>query len=471
MLMVTKKLFASRCFLLLTLFIQIPLAISGGNSNLNQSPIRAFEYRPSSDNPNQGQNNSPTTHQCAPNQCPEQTKQPRQPVKTTPPSTLKPQANTPQSNQPIPMQPTRRFATPLPTESQPYEPKQLLLFFADPAIANTRVQTIRATLKLTPSERTQLKTIGGELVVYDIQQNDLTNLKKELAMTAPEAIVEYNFYYQSLNGPRQYFQQKIKLPKPPSTSNHKTAIGIVDTAVAKTPALAHVNITQKRFIPTSNKPSTATHGTSIALLIAGKDNQHHFYGVSPNSPLYVADIMRKVNQRNNTNSKLLAQALDWLISQQVKVINLSLGGPKDAIMSAIFRQLSKQPVIIVAAAGNSGPKAPPSYPAAYPNVIAVSATNANNAIYRYANRGNYIDLVAPGEDVWVPVSNSGQYVSGTSFSAALVSGVVSQLLASNTKTNTQQAKQSLCKHAIDLGATGPDDQFGCGLLQHFNPEY
>jgi subtilisin family serine protease len=71
--------------------------------------------------------------------------------------------------------------------------------------------------------------------------------------------------------------------------------------------------------------------------------------------------MRKVNQRNNTNSLLLALALDWLVAQQVKVINLSLGGPKDEIMSTIFKLL-KKPIVLVTAAGNSGPKALTSFP-------------------------------------------------------------------------------------------------------------
>jgi subtilisin family serine protease len=120
----------------------------------------------------------------------------------------------------------------------------------------------------------------------------------------------------------------------------------------------------------------------------------------------------------------------------VKVINLSLGGPKDEIMSTIFKLL-KKPIVLVTAAGNSGPKALTSFP----GVIAVIASNANNQIYRHANQGNYIDIAATGEDIWVPITNSGQYVSGTSFSAALASGVIGKLISVHATTNTEGIKQ------------------------------
>jgi hypothetical protein len=81
-----------------------------------------------------------------------------------------------------------------------------------------------------------------------------------------------NYYYQSLKGPRQYFPKKIKMVKPTNTNN-KIPIGIVDTAVMQTPALAHATIAQKNFISTSNKLANTTHGTAVALIIAGKDEK------------------------------------------------------------------------------------------------------------------------------------------------------------------------------------------------------
>lgn len=451
--------------LFLFMLVQLPLALSATtdtNREPAQAPIRVLEYK--------FPRNTPQEPMCAPGQCPESTTpRDRRPQKLPTPTKLTPKKLSPAGGTSIPVRPAAKFIPPLPVDGQPNVPKQLLLLFPNSGIANTRIQAIKQQYGLSPIEHINLDALSAELVVYNTDERSPLDLKKSLGRIAPEATIELNYYYLSLKGPRQYFSKKIKMAMPANTNN-KIPVGIIDTAVKKTPALAHATIVQKNFTSPSNKQANTTHGTSVALLIAGKDEKNSFYGVTPESPLFVASIMRKVNQHNNTNSLLLAQALNWLVTQQVKVINLSLGGPKDAIMANIFTQLKKQPIVLVAAAGNSGPKAPPSYPAAYPGVIAVTASNANNQIYRHANQGSYIDITAPGEDIWVPITNSGQYVSGTSFSAALASGVISKLISTHAVTNAESIKKMLCDQAIDLGVTGHDNTYGCGLLQNMAPQ-
>lgn len=126
-----------------------------------------------------------------------------------------------------------------------------------------------------------------------------------------------------------------------------------------------------------------------------------------------------------------------------------------------------RPVAVVAAAGNGGPAAPAMFPAAYPGVIAVTATDSANQVYAQANRGTYLMLTAPGVDVWVPLSAGGRYVSGTSFAAALVSGGIAVKLARNVRSSVVAAE--MCRHASDLGDPGRDPVFGCGLLQLARP--
>ena len=89
-------------------------------------------------------------------------------------------------------------------------------------------------------------------------------------------------------------------------------------------------------------------------------------------------------------------------------------------------------IILVAAAGNAGPNSPPLFPAADPNVIAVTATDEDDRIFRAANRGNHIAVAAPGVDLWLPTLD-GDYrmTSGTSFAAAEVSGVIALMLERN----------------------------------------
>ena len=124
--------------------------------------------------------------------------------------------------------------------------------------------------------------------------------------------------------------------------------------------------------------------------------------------------------------------------------------------------------IIVAAAGNGGAKAPFAYPAAYPEVIAVTATDIADHLYPNANRGRYIAIAAPGVDVLVPSGDHAhQLVSGTSYAAAHVTGIVALMIERNPSLTASAARLALSAAAVDLGPPGPDDQFGAGRVNAF----
>src|SRR3546814_9491455 len=91
---------------------------------------------------------------------------------------------------------------------------------------------------------------------------------------------------------------------------------------------------------------------------------------------------------------------------------------------------------LVAAAGNEGPHAAPVFPAGYPSVLAVTAVDASLQPYRHANRGDYIDLAAPGVDVWsARRGQGGRYNSGTSFAAPFVAAAAALVLRSEEHTS------------------------------------
>ena len=118
-----------------------------------------------------------------------------------------------------------------------------------------------------------------------------------------------------------------------------------------------------------------------------------------------------------------------------------------------------------AAAGNDGPGAPPAYPAAHPDVIAVTAIDERSNLYDHANIGAYVDLAAPGVDVMTAASG-GAYdlASGTSFAAAHVSGVVALMLARSPRLTRERALAGLTASASDLGPPGRDERFGAGCV-------
>jgi len=122
-------------------------------------------------------------------------------------------------------------------------------------------------------------------------------------------------------------------------------------------------------------------------------------------------------------------------------------------------------MVLIAAVGNAGPKSPPLYPAADPNVIAVTATDTEDALFSGANRGNYIAVAAPGVDILAPAPDGAyQFTTGTSVAAAEVSGVAALLIERNPALTPADVRRILTSTAKDLGPKGKDRDFGAGLV-------
>jgi subtilisin family serine protease len=164
-----------------------------------------------------------------------------------------------------------------------------------------------------------------------------------------------------------------------------------------------------------------------------------------------------------SNSYVILKALDYAGLHGAQIINMSFAGPKDPIVDRAIAAAAEKGIILVAAAGNAGAKSPPLYPAANPNVIAVSATDAHDKLFEASNRGSYIALAAPGVDILLPAPDGKyQMTSGTSFSAAYVSAAAALVLERNPALKPEQVRATLVKTARDLGSPGRDDLFGAG---------
>jgi subtilisin family serine protease len=101
-------------------------------------------------------------------------------------------------------------------------------------------------------------------------------------------------------------------------------------------------------------------------------------------------------------------------------------------------------------------------------VIAVSATDAQDKLFAASNRGNYIAVAAPGADIFLPAPDGKyQMPSGTSFSAAYISGLAALVLERNPAEKPEEVRAVLMKTAHDLGAPGRDDLFGAGEADAF----
>jgi len=165
---------------------------------------------------------------------------------------------------------------------------------------------------------------------------------------------------------------------------------------------------------------------------------------------------------------VILRGLDYAAEHGAQIINMSFAGPKDPLIERGIAATAARGILMVAAAGNAGAKSPPLYPAANPNVIAVSGTDAQEKLFAASNRGNHIAIAAPGTDIFLPAPDEKyQITSGTSFSAAYVSGVAALVLERNPALKPNDVRAILMKTARDLGAPGRDDQFGAGNADAF----
>ena len=161
----------------------------------------------------------------------------------------------------------------------------------------------------------------------------------------------------------------------------------------------------------------------------------------------------------------ILKGIDWSVRQGARIINMSFAGPRDPRSSARSRRAYDKGIVLIAAAGNAGPKSPPLFPGADPYVIAVTATDVDDKLFTGANRGKYISVAAPGVDILVPAPEGDyQITTGTSVAAAEVSGIVALLLERNPKLTPADIRRILTASAKRLGPGERDDNFGSGLI-------
>ncbi|MGZ8411020.1 MAG: S8 family serine peptidase, partial [Hyphomicrobium sp.] len=189
-------------------------------------------------------------------------------------------------------------------------------------------------------------------------------------------------------------------------------------------------------------------------------------GLLPGAHIAAAAIF-EVNEQGKSiaTARALLQAVEWMSEQGVEVINVSLAGPDNGIVRLATERALQQGLMLVAAAGNGASATERAYPAAYQDVIAVTAISADGKVYPYANRGPYIDFAAPGVRLWTAVPDGGRFQSGTSFATPYVTSMVALTLAGGADGNVEAVRSRLRQDVLDLGAPGRDDVFGWGLVR------
>ncbi len=256
-------------------------------------------------------------------------------------------------------------------------------------------------------------------------------------------------------------------------------VAIVDTGIdLKHPDLqANIKGGINTIYPWKSPNDDNGHGTHVAGIVAAINNSIGVIGVGPNIDLYAVKVL---GANGSGYLSDVIEGLDWVVQQKQTqggdwVINMSLGTSADiqSFHDAILRAYNAG-ITMVAAAGNTGGAV--TYPAAYPEVIAVSATDQNNQLASWSSRGPEVDLSAPGVSIYSTYKGQTYAtLSGTSMAAPHVTGVAALVLDRKTcdfnldgVCSPLEVQQKLEQSAIDLGDSGKDNLYGSGLVNAVN---
>ncbi|MHB0938511.1 MAG: S8 family peptidase [Armatimonadota bacterium] len=242
-------------------------------------------------------------------------------------------------------------------------------------------------------------------------------------------------------------------------------VAVVDTGIDLTHPDLAANIvgSYNAIDPGKSANDDNGHGSHVAGTIAAVDNTIGVLGVAPQASLLAVKVL---NRQGNGYYSDIIEGIGWSVDNGAQVINMSLGGTYDssALHAAIINAVNAG-VVVVAAAGNSGPgDNTVNYPAKYAEVIAVSATTSSNTIASFSSRGAQVELAAPGASIYSTYKGGGyNTLSGTSMASPHVAGAAALVLAAGV-SGVDNVRTRLRQTADDLGAAGKDNLYGYGLV-------
>jgi subtilisin family serine protease len=344
----------------------------------------------------------------------------------------------------------------------------------DGALSDAQADELARRHHLERLQSQNFPLIGGTIGLFRIvDRRPAETVSRELAADAGVRSVQPNFRYVlqdqkaalTAGDPGQYAVTELRLPEAHKLADGtNVTIAVIDSGIdVKHPELA--NSIAESFDALGSKEGPHVHGTGVAGAIA---SHARLMGSAPAARILAIRAFGKVSSGAESTSFVILRGMDYAAAHGAQIVNMSFAGPKDALIERGVAALAARGIVMVAAAGNAGAKSPPLYPAANANVIAISATDAQDKLFVASNRGGYIAVAAPGVDVFLPAPDDKyQITSGTSFSAAYVSGLAGLMLERNPALKPEELRAILIKTARDLGSPGRDDLFGAGEADAF----
>ena len=278
---------------------------------------------------------------------------------------------------------------------------------------------------------------------------------EELEAVEPSSTVGVNHLYRPATDETlsRFVYAPSLLQWPALGCRTRAPVGMLDTGIAAD-ALPG-NVIARDFF--EGDPPSRKHGTDVAAVLLDPT-------LLAGTELYSAGVIeRQADGSAAASVDSMIKALDWLSTQGVRIVNISLTGPYNKLLDRSVGQAATSGMVIVAAVGNDGAMAEPRYPAALNDVIAVTAVDANRNIFSSAVQGGHVDLAAPGVDILIVASGQARFATGTSMAVPYVTAVI----ATDPELATRpvaEVRAALKARAQDLGPPGDDPIFGSGLV-------
>jgi hypothetical protein len=381
----------------------------------------------------------------------------------------------PQGSRRPPQRATRRGPSGVP----PANERRLLPDEVVIEVSNTtsarQIDALQRRFRLTRIEFQRSQLTGTTLYRWRIpDRRSVSSVVRALETDAVVASAQPNYLFTLQQGaeaaasegdPAQYALVKLHLPQAHGLAKgDNVLVAVIDSGIdASHPELAGSIAGTFDALDSPAKPHA--HGTAIAGLIAAHSR---LMGAAPGARILAVQAFDPAGATAQGTTFNILKGLDWAAAHGARVINMSFAGPPDPAIHRSLEAARKKDIVLIAAAGNAGPKSPPLYPAADANVIAVTATDSNDTLFPQSNRGRHIAIAAPGAQILVAIPDGGYEVSsGTSYAAAEISGIAALMLQRKPDLSPDKLRAILLATAKDLGPKGPDTMFGAGLADAY----
>lgn len=254
-----------------------------------------------------------------------------------------------------------------------------------------------------------------------------------------------------------------------SKGNGDVVVAVIDTGVdLDHPDLQGRVLSGYNVINPQERPmDDVGHGTHVAGIISAQvNNEEGIAGMTWNTKILP---VKALDASGSGTTYSVAQGIIWATDKGAKVINLSLGNYADAqFLHEAIKYAYDRDVVVIGATGNDNTERP-GYPAAYPEVLSVSATDSAMKRASFSNYGDYVDVMAPGQSIASTYPNN-QYaaLSGTSMATPHVAALAALIRSVNPDLRNTEVMEIIRKNVTDLGSPGHDKYFGYGQIDVYS---